>query len=110
MEQPSSEPDHCRETERKEDRGREGGRKSSERQAPEHLSTILPVRNKQAAVQIPAVQIPLSNRMAEQHGEGGRQGEKVIYVQGRESNTQEEGSGAFSPLLINCHAKKEKSD
>lgn len=70
MEQPSSEPDHCREaeTERK-DRGREGGSQSAERQAPEHLSTILPVRNKQAAAQIPAVQIPRSNRTAA-HGGG----------------------------------------
>lgn len=42
VEQPSSELDHCRETERKKDRGREGGRKSAARQAPEHLSTILP--------------------------------------------------------------------
>lgn len=28
-------------------------------------------------------------------GEGRRQGEEVIYVAGRESNTKEEGSGAF---------------
>lgn len=33
-------------------------------------------------------------------GEGRRQGEKVIYVDGREANTEEEGSGAFPPILI----------
>lgn len=42
--------------------------------------------------------IPRSNRTAAQpgarEGEGTRQGGKVIYVQGREPNPEEEGSGA----------------
>ena len=91
MEQPSSEPDHCRETERKEDRGREGGGG----RARGRLGAL--VNNPPLHVR----RAPADSASADSARPGGGEAPrgKVIYVAARDSNTTEEGSGASPPPL-----------
>ena len=86
---------------RKKDRGREGGRKEERSEAGSQALVNNPplyVISKRRCRFRTAIGQPNSS---EAKGEGRQSGEKIIYVPGRELNTEEEGaSGCLFPSLV----------